>query len=216
MSLYWKINTHGDPLGAVRKLLSDIWDQLNLDSMLVSINGSADKTITPQLINNPEKLILVNPFNPIMTSNSAKLIPGLMNDNSDKHIGALLRPCESRALSKMIEFDSLPQGNLISICSDCLGTYPVKDYKWRSDRKGSSADLTRESLKFARQGSILPYRYRSACQLCNSPEADQADININVLGLPIRQYILVHSNKRKFLDKRIRFHISGANCQVGQ
>jgi len=37
----------------------------------------------------------------------------------------------------------------------------------------------------------VPYRYRSACQMCFSSEAREGDLNIGVLGLPVRQYILV-------------------------
>ena len=64
--------------------------------------------------------------------------------------------------------------------------------------------LSQEALKFARQGGILAYRNRSACQICSSPQAEQADINFNVIGLPIRHFILVSSpnvqKKQRFLD----------------
>jgi len=55
----------------------------------------------------------------------------------------------------------------------------------------SADDLSNEALKFARQGGIVPYRYRSACQVCTSPAAEHADINIHILGLPVRQQVLV-------------------------
>jgi coenzyme F420-reducing hydrogenase beta subunit len=80
---------------------------------------------------------------------------------------------------------------LLTISVDCLGTFPKDEFEWRAKRKGSRKGLTKEALHFARQGGIVPYRYRAACQICQSPEATQADINIGVIGLPVRQYLLI-------------------------
>ena len=51
-------------------------------------------------------------------------------------------------------------------------------------------------MQFARQGGILAYRYRSACQICTSPQAKGADLNIYIFGLPVRQYILMEARDR--------------------
>ena len=42
---------------------------------------------------------------------------------------------------------------------------------------------------------MLPYRYRSTCQTCRSPQAEAADINIGIFGLPVRQHILIQSSE---------------------
>ena len=62
------------------------------------------------------------------------------------------------------------------------------------DSKGSPKGLSQEALQFARQGGIVPYRYRTACQICKSREATKADVNLGVLGLPVRQYLLVQTH----------------------
>jgi CO dehydrogenase/acetyl-CoA synthase alpha subunit len=56
--------------------------------------------------------------------------------------------------------------------------------------------LAQEALQFAPQGGIVPYRYRVACQICRTPEAAQADINIGVLGLPVRQYLIIKTHNK--------------------
>jgi formate dehydrogenase subunit beta len=170
-----------------------IWKQKDLNGMLVPLNGSLETSPMPQLIDDPELLNQVNPFKPLMTVNAARLVPEHLNKHPNEHLGALMRPCEMRALVEMAKHDSFTIQQLTTICVDCLGTLSVEDYRWRAERKSPPDKLTSEALQFARQGGILAYRFRSACQMCKSPEARGADININVLGLPVRQQIMVQA-----------------------
>jgi Fe-S oxidoreductase len=138
---------------------------------------------------------MFNPFTPLMPINAAQLIPDLVSCGDQ--VAAVLRPCEMRTLKAMVELDQLKIENLITISVDCLGTLPADEFKWRAQRKGSPKDLAQEALQFARQGGIIPYRYRTACQICESPEATEADINIGVLGLPVRQYLIINIRDEK-------------------
>jgi hypothetical protein len=36
MNAYWSIETHGDPLGAVREFVKTVWLEAGLDGMLVA------------------------------------------------------------------------------------------------------------------------------------------------------------------------------------
>ena len=141
-----------------------------------------------------------------MEINAARLIPEFMITHPGEKLAALLRPCEMRALIEMTKHATINIEALLTISVDCLGTLPADEYQWRLERMGknvhadtynlgnSDDQLANEALKFARQGGIVPYRYRSACQVCTSPAADNAKINIQILGLPIRQKMLVAIN----------------------
>lgn len=201
MSTVWKINTYGDPLKTVRLFLQTIWAQANLQGMLVPTNGSSKATTKPQLIDEPGRLDHMNPFKPLMTVNSARIIPALIHEHPQTHLGAILRPCEMRALIEMVKHDSFELDGFLTICVDCLGTYPADEYQWRATRKETDGELTREALQFARQGGLLSYRYRAACQTCVSPQAQQADINIHVLGLPVRQLILIKTRDEETAEQ---------------
>jgi formate dehydrogenase subunit beta len=187
------IETHGDPLGTIRRFINTVWEKANVDSMLVPINGSSDLSAHPSLIDNPEQLDDVNPFKPLMQINAANLVPNILKENPEKRIAIIFRPCEMRALMEMTKHDNFSLEQVLSICIDCLGTIPAEDFQWRSERKETTEKLTKEALQFAKQGGIVHYRYRSACQICSTPEANGADVNINVLGIPVRQYILVNA-----------------------
>jgi formate dehydrogenase subunit beta len=203
MSDVWSIDTHGDPLGKVRDFITHIWLEAGLTGMLVTMNEGNDFRAIPHFISEVSQVNVINPFKPLMEINAARMIPGLLADYPGSKIGALLRPCEMRALIEMTKLAAINIDDLLTISVDCLGTLPADEYQWRLDRiektlpdegknpADATDELAREALKFARQGGITPYRYRSACQVCTSPAAEYADINIQILGLPVRQQILV-------------------------
>jgi formate dehydrogenase (coenzyme F420) beta subunit len=191
MSTYWKLETHGDPLGAVHHLIQHIWQSAHLEGMLVAVNGADSAHDSHRVLRDPGEVNGVNPFKPWMAANSARFIPGLLAEYPNAQMGVVLRPCEMRALAGMANQAKLEADNLLTISVDCLATYPIEEVQWRAKRKGSQEQLEEESLRFARQGGMSAYRYRPACQMCPSPAASDADINIGVLGLPARQYILV-------------------------
>lgn len=192
MSQSWIINTQGDPIGAIQSLISHAWESMNFNGFILADNGALPVRFLPD----PKELTQVNPFTPLMTMNMAKFLAQTQQHHPNERLGVLLRPCEIRAMNAISKREKLDLGNLVSICADCLGTYPAEDFQWRADRKRSSEDLTTESLQFARQGGIASYRYRSACQTCKSPVATQADINIGVFGLPVRQYLFIQTSDR--------------------
>jgi formate dehydrogenase subunit beta len=203
MNNQWSLDTHGDPLRKVHNFIQQIWQEYNLDGMLVTMNGGNEAHATPHYVTHISSIDNVNPFKPLMEINAARLIPDLLENNPDARIGALLRPCEMRALTEMTKHASFKLDQLLTFSVDCLGTLPADEYQWRLERleknlpadeisKAETSDeLAHEALKFARQGGIIPYRYRSACQVCTSPAANQANINIHILGLPVRQQMLV-------------------------
>ena len=199
MSTQWMIKTHGDPLGAVRGFVKTVWQAFDLDGMIAPMNGLAEDT-GPRLIDDPDELSSLNPFAPLMPINAANLIPDLVNGDSPK-VGAMLRPCEMRTLIEMTKQNGFDTENLLTLSVDCLGTLPMDEYQWRVKRKGSPTGLTQEALQFSRQGGIVRYRYRSACQVCVSPEATAADINIGILGLPVRQHALITINDETLAEQ---------------
>jgi len=190
MNTYWKVETHGDPIGTVQNLIKAIWAQANLDGILAAVNGGRNA----RLIEQPETMSEVNPFKPLMVQNLARVVPTMLETRPAARLGALLRPCEMRALIEMSKRASIHRERLVTLCVDCLGTYPLEEYEWRAWKKGSPEGLANEALSFARQGGILAYRYRAACQMCSAPGAQSADLNIHVLGLPARQQILVEAD----------------------
>lgn len=217
MSEVWSLETRGDPLGKLQGFIGKVWLEAGLDGMLVTVNEGDEVLTVPRYIADIASINQINPFKPLMEINAARLIPQLLVDHPDTKIAAFLRPCEMRAFIEITKHVSLRVDNLLTISVDCLGTLPADEYQWRLERIGKNIppederpaelndELTAEALRFARQGGIVPYRYRSACQVCASPAAENADINIHILGLPVRQQMLVVINDSIFEN---RFHFT--------
>src|SRR3989304_1194799 len=90
-----------DPLGALREFLGGWWRANQLDALLAPVelpNGSGVRT---QVIEDPSGLETVNPYAPLMESNSATAIGKFSRDRPEKRLAAILRPCELRALVEL-------------------------------------------------------------------------------------------------------------------
>ena len=193
MNIQRIILTNGDPLGTLQQFFGMVWEKARLDGMLVAASANQLTPGRARLIENKDLIGEINPFNPLMTENLAREIPRVIREQRGKRLGVILRPCEMRALVEMTKRTAIDLENLLTICVDCLGTLPPEDYEWRSNQATSPSSLTDEALQFARQGGILDYRHRLACQMCAMPGAQLADLNINLLGLAVRQQILVQA-----------------------
>jgi NAD-dependent dihydropyrimidine dehydrogenase PreA subunit len=193
MKKFWSIKTNGKPLETVLKIIADIWNNLEIKGMILPLKNTDGIKWEVEVISNPDDLYRANPFTPLMVENIAPKVAEYQKDHPGKLFGALLRPCEIEALNKIAPATGLDYENLIIFSADCLGTFPADEYSWRADRKGSNEALSDEALHFSRQGGIAAYRYRAACQLCKNPIADRADINFNIVGMPVRQHLLVSS-----------------------
>ncbi len=154
--------------------------------MVVAPNGSGF------VLESPDELEHMNPFRPLMKLNAARLVVDTAKKHPGKRIGAMLRPCEMRALNEMAARGAVKRDDVLAICTDCLGTFPADEFEWRTER--STKGLTKESLQFTPQGGISAYRYRPACQMCAEPGATDGDVNIGVFGLPVRQSMLVNAH----------------------
>jgi formate dehydrogenase subunit beta len=197
MSAYWKIDTHGDPIGVVQGFTQSVWSQVGLRAVLAPPDGNGK----PRLLKDPPEMSEVNPFRPLMRENLARFIPENLKKHPEEKLGVLLRPCEMRALVEMSKRQALPRDQLVTLCFDCLGTYPLDEYEWRARKAEALDSPPNDTLRFARQGGILAYRYRAACQVCASPGAKSADFNVHVIGLPVRQQILIEVQNGSFHDQ---------------
>jgi formate dehydrogenase (coenzyme F420) beta subunit len=197
MDTNWMIQTHGDPLGALQNFIGTLWEQTDLQAMVVAPgNGN-------YLLESPDDLKELNPFRPLMKLNTARLVVQTAKEAPGQRLGALLRPCEMRALNEMAARGAVKRDGVLAICVDCLGTFPADEFEWRTERSNKNMGLTRETLRFAPQGGISSYRYRPACQMCAEPGATDGDVNIGVFGLPVRQSMLVNTHNGSVVLKSI-------------
>ena len=187
----WALKTNNDPLKSTRRLLQHIWEAAGLESMVIPVYQGGGETARAILINDPRRLVYADPFVPLMQVNAGKLVAQLAAQHTDAHRAAVLRACEIRALDEQVRREGLNLENWLIIGVDCIACFPAQDFDWRVEKAGNVEAVTRTVLRNARQGGIAPYRFRSACQMCSHPEPSHVDMCIQVLGLPVRDTILL-------------------------
>jgi formate dehydrogenase subunit beta len=191
MGTHWLLQSEGDALGTVQGFLGRVWDRAELQAMHLPLRSSGSLTTERELVDDRARLSEVDPFVPLMTGNAGCLVVELASRDPQRSLGAVLRPCEVRALRAIAKRTGQDLGSLLVIGVDCLCTFSPEEYEHRVRHLGDPDELTREALLFARQGGIAPYRYRAACQMCQDPVPDGADVAIGVLGLTVGRSVLV-------------------------
>lgn len=191
MCTSWLLNTNGDPLSTVRNFLITLWPYADIEGMFIPCFQADSKSIVLRLLKTSLQLDQACPLIPFMPVNAAKGILELERVHPQARYAAVLRSCEARAFMNLQSRFPTKYNNWFIIGVDCLSSFPIQDLEWRLEKAGGVEQLQRENLRFARLGGIAPYRYRRACQMCTDPSAQNADLYICLLGLPVRQYLLV-------------------------
>lgn len=197
----WILNTYGDPLSAARQFLLDLWVLLDLKGILAPVYKMSHQEVGFELIEDPARLSCVDPFFPFVSINGAIVVEQIVKQHPVDQLGVVLRSCEARALQQIVSDGKLSVANLLIIGVDCLGSYPIEEFEWRYQKKGTLDQITRESLQFSRQGGIAPYRFRNTCQMCSSPADGNVDLRIGIIGLPSIQVMLIILENEKLIER---------------
>ena len=201
MKTSWILETDGNPLTAVRQFLLELWPNASLSGMLIPVYKANGTQVAPAFIDEPGQLVQSDPFAPIIAGNSARLAPTVADAHPKGVLGAVLRSCEARAFDWLAGQKKIAPNRWLVIGVDCLASFPIADFEWRVNKAGSVERLTREALRFARLGGIAPYRYRHACQMCATPAVETADLRVELLGLPVKQMVLITTKDRDIARK---------------
>jgi formate dehydrogenase subunit beta len=193
-----------NPVGAVREFLAAWWREAELDALLAPVELADGKSIKTQVIDDPAGLAAVNPFAPVMLSNSATLVSKFSRDYPEGRLAAMLRPCELRALVELRKRRHAPAANdkVLILGVDCLSTLPPAAYAERVQAQGLKA-LTREGLACAADGDCSPHRPRTACRVCRWPAPVGADVTLGAIGVMPDEYLLLVA-RDEAIDEQLR------------
>jgi formate dehydrogenase subunit beta len=176
------------PLQAVRDFLRLLLERGAVEALYVPLE-SEQGTILPALVTDPDRLGLANPLAPVMAINGARAVSALTGKQAPARIGAVLRPCEIRALIELAKLQQASLESLVIIGVDCPGTVEMNDFIL-SQRNGG-LDLT-AFLQAAAQGEApLTPSLRPACQICVHPVPQGAEIQLHLFGAELSRGIPV-------------------------
>jgi formate dehydrogenase subunit beta len=190
MNVNWIIEVkEGGPLEAARGFMSVLLKANRVDALFAP-QTAADGTVSAALVSNPDALGKSNPFAPIMVANAAKGVAQATLAQPDRHIGAVLRPCEIRALVELAKRGRANLANLTVVGIDCLGTLEPFDYMQKMLVAGGAVEMTFQCMQVAEEGEIA-CRTRMACQMCERPAPRGADVTLGFIGVDATQELLV-------------------------
>jgi formate dehydrogenase (coenzyme F420) beta subunit len=183
--------TDRDTLGTVRAFLKALLVNEVVDALLVPAEVPSAEQVAPRLVREPEQLETANPLAPVMRMNSASLVSRMRGADGAPRLGAVLRPCELRAVIELAKAGRVDLDQYVLISIDCMGTYECEAYAQIARASIYRQSPTDEMLRWTRQGPIAPYRLRDACQICERFVPENADISIGLIGLNVRERLLV-------------------------
>jgi formate dehydrogenase subunit beta len=172
---------NNDTLTAVRGFLKQLLEAEVVDALLVPMETPAG-TITPALVADPDLLEAANPLAPVMGLNAARVAGQVSIREPRGRIGVVLRPCELRALVELVKLKQASLDDLVTIGVDCLGAYDVPVYNAMQADGGVNLAAY---LATAQSGELAPqegYAFRDACQMCEKPHVEEADIVLELYG----------------------------------
>jgi len=171
---------NGDALGAVRGFLKQLLEKDVVEAVLVPLETPSG-AVAPALVADPALLDAAVPLAPVMGLNAARAVGPVSVRQPRGRVAAVLRPCEMRALVELVKLQQVGLDDLVTVAVDCLGTYTVPDYEaMRKD----GVDWT-AMLSSAGSGDLAPqdgYAFRDACQMCERPHAEGADVMLELFG----------------------------------
>lgn len=187
-----------DLLGALRVLFKNILAKENINAILAPWRLPTKKMVMPTLLTDPAQLNGVDPLSPAFPMNSAKIVSRLTRKPSGGTIAAVMRPCEIRAFVELVKLKQARHDELILIGLDCLGAIGNRDYPNWAGKNGDETTNTFAaqvlSGKAPDMGGVEPAQ---ACQACELPVAEGADISIGFFGVDTPQQILVQARTDK-------------------
>lgn len=185
----------GDTLGSVRGFLKGLLERHVVDSMLVPLEVPSPEQVAPILVREPRQLDTANPLAPVMRVNAAAVLARMQNEEGVGKLGAVLRPCEQRAVVELAKVGRIDRSCLVLIGVDCMGTYEPEAYAQIARASLHDQSPTDEMMRWTRQGPIAPYRLRNACQMCEHFVAENADIAIGLIGHNVRERVQVEARQ---------------------
>jgi formate dehydrogenase subunit beta len=198
MSKVAKLKVEKDLLDSLSTLFKDILVKNAADALVIPQDVPSGISTVQTLVRDPESITSANPYAFVLPANSADILVKTTDEASTEKIVAVFRPCELRAVFELAKLHQIKMDNVTLVSVDCLGTLPVPDYIELA--KNSKGNLTVELLmkvRDKRNEALKELNLRTACQVCEYPVLETADISISTIGLDPSKEIQLKANTPK-------------------
>lgn len=152
--------------------------------------------VAPGLVTSPEGVKGSRALAPYMGVNAARVLQMMTKVSPPSEpTAAVLRPCEVRATVELRKLLQVAEEKLWLVAIDCLGTYPLEEYRRRLEQ-GVAEEAEPEET-----------RLREACRVCLWPVAPWADLRVRFLGLEGRLLLEALTEKGEEALRQMGFEL---------
>lgn len=181
---------NNDTLGAVRAVLRKLLESDQMDALLVPMRTQAG-AVTPALVTDPAMLDRADPLAPVLPINSARVLGWMTQREPRGRIGAVMRSCEIRAMVELVKLKQACLDCVTMISMDCSGTFDVPEFMAQSTQLGGDGLAKLENDRYADPLAATPIPLRDACQMCERPVHDEADVVFEFIGSDLSKGFIV-------------------------
>lgn len=205
MTDWYKIDRQGDDLLTdIRQFLKSVLGLDSIRALLVPSQLPMKNNVMPALISRPELLDEADPLAPAFAVNSAKNLSRLTRKGLDANIAAVLRPCEIRAHVELVKLHQSASEPVVIIGLDCLGAFSNRSYQaFIQENEGAASEaFCKARLAGAEPSNTVAIS--SACQMCEQPIPEGADITLALYGVKLDEGLFLQARTergREILDK---------------
>ena len=205
MTDWYKIKRQGDDLLTdIRAFLKSVLELESINAILVPRQLPTKNAVMPALVSRPEFLDDADPLAPAFAVNSAKNLSRLTRKGLNAKIAAVLRPCEIRAFVELIKLHQAAGAPVVIIGMDCLGAFTNRSYSvYIGENEGNPSEAFLKARLSGTQASENG-DLGSACQMCEQPVPEGADILIGLYGVNLDDGIFLEARTeagREVLDQ---------------
>jgi formate dehydrogenase subunit beta len=187
-----------NPLGALHGFFKTLLEEDKADALLVPQHLPMKNAVMPTLVTDPAKMNGVDPLAPVFPINAAKVVSKLTKRPTGSRVAVVLRPCEIRAFIELVKLKQGSMEDVVLVGTDCLGTYSNVNYPRFAGDNGHSSTLNFYENMTSGKGAVWEdFDLSPACKACEYPIAENADLQIGILGVDINQHILLKANTPK-------------------
>ncbi|MCG6894514.1 MAG: 4Fe-4S dicluster domain-containing protein [Desulfobacteraceae bacterium] len=204
--------------GALRAFLQAVLSLPDINAVLAPGQLPMKNTVMPMLVSDPEQLAVADPLAPYFPLNGAKLVSRLTRKPSGGKIAAVLRSCEIRAFVELVKLHQGIREDVLIVGIDCLGALNNTDYA-RFAGEAATEETTRRFYRSVLDGDGGDFdetALASACQACELPTPEGADIGLALFGVNTRQEILAETKTDAGEAALERLELEAAETPAGR
>jgi formate dehydrogenase subunit beta len=173
-----------DWLAGIRSFLAAIMEKAGIEATLVPTRLALKNRIMPMLVSDPARLAEADPLSPAFPVNGAQQVARLTRQPAGGRLAAVLRPCEIRAFNELVKLNQGKREEVVIVGLDCPGALSNTDFRSFADQQETTDSATQAfcTAAFSAGPDHEALTRASACQACDHPIPDGADIAVEIFG----------------------------------